>query len=217
MYLINSMLQGFHWRPREARKIFFPTFDEQLGCWFLVFIFSLFYSDSSQTGGTLTQDMRSGALLLPSWFLFAPVLRFKPLISYRTKKIFSISDLQQFCALGGFLGHFSPGQCPATESAKISGDDLSLFWSHHVQYYSFKVVLLSCATDLIFNLFFFFFLMNVGQCSQCCLDLCREKALEGPPRLKHLLHPCSQRSRFCYPGDVFQSDIPEIAEPEVRA
>lgn len=120
-----------------------------------MFIFSLFYSDSSQTGGTLTWDMRSGALLLPSWFLSAPVLRFKPLISYRARKIFSISELQQFCALGGFIGHFSPGWCPTTESAKISGDDLSLFWSHHVQYYSFKVALLSCVTDLIFNFFFF--------------------------------------------------------------
>lgn len=212
MYLINSMLQGFHWRPREARKIFFPTFDEQLGSWFLVFIFSLFYSDSSQIGSTLTWDMRSGALLLPSWFLFAPVLRFKLLISYRARKIFFISDLQQFCALGEFLGHFNLASVLQIKVPK----SVVMIWVcsvHRVQYYRFKGGVFSRVIDLIFNFFFFWMLGNVANDVWICAE---KRPLGDLPGLS-IRYICSQRSRFCHPGDALQSDIPEIAESEVRA
>lgn len=41
-----------------------------------MFIFSQLFSESSEIGSSLTWDMRSGVLLLPTPFLLAPMLRF---------------------------------------------------------------------------------------------------------------------------------------------
>lgn len=41
MYLINSMLQGFHWMPREARKIFFFSHLWWI-TWLLIFVVYFF-------------------------------------------------------------------------------------------------------------------------------------------------------------------------------
>lgn len=205
MYLINSMLQGLYWKPREARKLFFPTFDEQLGCWSLVFIFPCF----TQIHHILvapwhgTSGRGTAASPLNSFCSCAQVLAAHQLQGQ--ENLLHIRFATILC-IGWIPWAFLLAKCPTIESAKISGNDLSLLCFHHVQCYSCKLVLLSCAIDLIFNFFFSLFLA-VGQWGQWCLDLCREKAPGGAPRLKHLIHLCSQRNRFCYSSDALLASL----------
>lgn len=146
-----------------------------------------------------------GALLLPPWFFFCSCAQVLATHQLQGQENLLHIRFATILCIGWIPWAFSLAQCPAIESAKINGDGLSLFCFHHVQCYSCKLVLLSCTIDLILNFFFLF--LAVGQCSQWCLNLCREKAPGGAPRLKHLLHLCSQRSKFCYPGDALLASL----------
>lgn len=156
MYLINSMLQGLYWKPREARKIFFPTFDEQLGCWSLVFIFPCF----TQIHNILvapwhgTSGQGTAASPLNTFCSCAQVLAAHQLQGQ--ENLLHIRFATILC-IGWIPWAFLLAKCPTIESAKISGNDLSLLCFHHVQCYSCKLVLLSCTIDLILNFFFLFF------------------------------------------------------------